>query len=61
MIKKRKFTVQEKRFEDLKKELDVHLKKLDEIMSADFKAFNDKLDSEGVSRIIIPKRWAYSK
>ncbi|MEM8893845.1 MAG: glycosyl hydrolase, partial [Bacteroidota bacterium] len=44
------------RFEDLKKELSVHLTNLDEIMASDFKAFNDMLDSEGVSRIIIPKR-----
>ncbi len=44
------------RFEDLKKELSVHLKNLDDIMGSDFKDFNGMLDEEGVSRIIIPKR-----
>ncbi len=44
------------RFEDLKKELAVHLNNLDNVMADDFKAFNTMLDNEGVSRILIPSR-----
>ena len=44
------------RFEDLKKELAIHLNKLDNIMTNDFKAFNNLLDQEGVSRILVSGR-----